>query len=64
MQQRFHMQKGLLMVESRSIRALEVLRKTDSRFKRARIKSVLQAHPSQIDLDVVYLLDTNPPEKA
>jgi hypothetical protein len=55
-EQRFHMNNGLLMVEHTDKKALEAIRKTDPRFKRKRIRQVLQCYPSQIKLGVVYPL--------
>lgn len=64
MQQRFHMQKGGVMVEHHYRATLENIRKHDPRFKRARIQSVLQAYPSQIAVGVVYEVDSKPPQRA
>lgn len=62
MQQRFHMHKGSVMVEHHYRETLEAIRRNDPRFKRARIKDVLQAYPSKIQVGVVYERDSNPPK--
>ncbi len=53
-QGRYHMQKNGLMVEHHYKDTLKNIRKTDRRFKWARIIHVLQCYPSKIQVGVVY----------
>lgn len=62
MQSRFHVDNGVVMVEHYDYKALKTIRQSDPRFKRRRIKSVLQAYPSQILSGVVYEVDSKPPK--
>jgi hypothetical protein len=64
MRERFHINNGVVMVEHYDYKALEAIRRGDERFKRRRIKSVLQAYPSQIEVGVVYEVDSKPPTPA
>jgi hypothetical protein len=64
MQTRFHMDNGVVMVEHHDYKALKAIRRSDKRFKRRWIKSVLQAYPSQVMSGVVYEMNTNPPKPA
>lgn len=63
METRFHMQNDVAMVEHTNIDVLRQIRKYDGRFKRRRIKEVLQAYPSQIKIGTVYLIGTKPPQE-
>lgn len=55
-QGRYHMQKNGVMVEHHYRKTLEAIRRTDTRFKRARIKHVIQCKPSSVRVGVVYEL--------
>jgi len=52
------------LVEHYGYKALAAIRHSDERFRRRRIKSVLQAYPSQIEVGVVYEVDSKPPTPA
>lgn len=58
METRWHMENRELwiMIEHTDKSELERVRREDPRFKRRRIKSVLQAYPSKIELGRVYQL--------
>ena len=61
---RWHMENESVMVEHCDRTVLEAIRRTDARFKRRRIQSVLQAYPSRVEVGVVYELDSKPPKPA
>ena len=55
-QVRYHMQKNGVMVEHHYRETLEAIRRADARFKRARIRYVIQCKPSAVKVGVVYAL--------
>lgn len=61
---RFHMSNGFVMVEHTERAVLEQIRKNDARFRRRHIVETVQMYPSQIDIGVVYEVDSNPPRQA
>lgn len=57
---RYHMQKKGLMIESDRREWLEVCRRRDLRFSRARIIQVLQLKPEDVTLFTVYKIGGGP----
>lgn len=59
MEKRYHLSKNGLMVEYKTMQDAKEKRRFDSRFKRARIKEVLQALPGNVKIGTVYISDNS-----
>lgn len=54
MKLRYHMQRNGLMVEHTQRQKLEEIRRSDTRFKGAHIREVIQARPQEVKVGIIY----------